>query len=388
MLIIVIIITLLSIIYFSALSYLQKGISNIPGFIKRTNAQNKQSISVIVCARNEEKNLPGLIKALLLQNTKELEVEYIIVNDRSEDKTAELAEAVARENSSFKVIHIQERIAGFAPKKRAIDTAIQKAEGEIIILTDADGRPGNLWVKEIQAYFNKGVDMVIGYAPYIVNTNDGFLKKLLALEYFSIAAIAGATAGAGYPLTCVGTNMAYRKKMYQEIGGFGKYKAFISGDDDLFLTRVRESAKYKIIYAAGNETQVFNNPPKSFKQFFNQRLRYASKGFNYPLKVTITLSVYVIYNLSIFSGVGLLWADNNSIFWIWLSLIALKSYFEYSFLSKAAEIIGDKRFIKYYPLAAFLHVPYVLFFGIFGQFKFFKWAEGTMEHGISTKELK
>jgi len=377
----IVFITVLVLAYFPALIFLKKGITKTVDNGLH-NSKEKKSVSVVICARNEEKNLPALFSCLEKQITDQRKVEFIIVNDRSEDNTATIIENQLKKDVRFKAIHISEKTTGFGPKKYAIDCAIKKAAGEIILLTDADGRPGDKWLQSISAYFDKSADMVIGYAPYSIKSDDGFIKKILALEYFSHAAIAAATCGVGYPVTCVGTNMAYLKKVYEEIGGFGKYKAFVSGDDDLFLTLVREQCKYKIFYALEKSSHVYNAPPKSFNQFVQQRLRYASKGFNYPLKVTASLTLYVLFNLALLGGFifGLL--DNNPILWSSFGVLFLKAFFEFYFLNNAARILDDKRFLKYYFVTSIFHIPYVLFFGILGQFQFYKWAEKSAEPGI------
>jgi poly-beta-1,6-N-acetyl-D-glucosamine synthase len=376
-------ITILTLTYFLTLLFLKKGLRKAGPMLQKSQKTNKKSVSVIICARNEEKNLPGLIECLQQQNTDQRSVEFILVNDRSEDATGILIENQVKKDARFKAINISKKAPGFGPKKFAIDKAINEAKGDVILLTDADGRPGKQWIQSISSYFDMGADMVIGYAPYIINMNGGFIKKILALEYFSHAAIATASTGLGFPITCVGTNMGYLKKVYNEIGGFGKYKSFISGDDDLFLTLVREQQKYNIYYATDKKSFVFNSPPKSFNQFINQRLRYASKGFNYPLKVTIGLSLYVFFNLALVMGLlsGFLYI--GMVLYTTLVALSFKTIFEYNFLKSAARTLDDQRFIHYYFVTAIFHIPYVLFFGIFGQMQFFKWAEKSAEHGIN-----
>lgn len=371
-------------VYFLTFRVLTKGLTNTSILNKGTTKKNITSISVIVSARNEQKNLPGLIECLAKQDTENLTLEYIIVDDRSEDDTGQIIREQSQKDRRFKYIHVQDQIAGFAPKKRAIDTAIKQANGEIILLTDADGRPGPNWVASIVNIFNDGADMVIGYAPYSVNEKSGVVRKMLALEYFSHAAIAAASTGLNYPLTCVGTNMAYLKSVYQQIGGFGEYKSFISGDDDLFLTRVRETRQFKIRYATHPDSQVWNAEPRSFIQFINQRLRYASKGFNYPVKVTLVLILYMLYNFLLFS-VPLLGFFNPNYFLVAVMGLFFKMIIEYGFVKKAATLFQDTRFTNLYFLTSLLHIPYVLFFGIAGQLKIFKWAENKAEYAITKK---
>jgi cellulose synthase/poly-beta-1,6-N-acetylglucosamine synthase-like glycosyltransferase len=343
-------------------------------------------ISVIVCAHNEQKNLPDCINRLTTQKYDKQKVEFIIVNDRSTDRTVEIIESICQKDKRFTYIKITDRIAEFAPKKRAIDTAIQKARGQIILLTDADGRPGPNWIRKMVSYYTSDKDMVVGYAPYKVKPANHIPKQVLSLEYLSIAAVAAASTGIGYPLTCVGTNMSYRKKVYQEIGGFGKFKTHISGDDDLFLTLVREQKKYKIHYATDAETHVYNNPPQLWRKFLHQRMRYASKGFDYPKKVTVGLILYFLMNLLILTGL-VSFPFDLKLFLAGVGLFAIKALFEYIFMHKAAKTLNDKRYLKMFPIAMFLHIPYVIIFGILGQFKHFRWVEDKTEAAVQKSTI-
>lgn len=370
-------------IYIFFLLYLKRGFNKI---CKVKRVEHTPMVSVVVCAHNEQKNLPDCIRRLQKQHYDAQKIEFIIVNDRSTDKTSEIIESISAEDNRFIHLKISDRIPEFAPKKRAIDTAIQKASGKIILLTDADGRPGPNWIKSMVSYYTSEMDMVIGYAPYKVKPANHIPKQVLSLEYLSIAAIAAASTGMGYPLTCVGTNMSYRKKVYQEIGGFGEFSTHISGDDDLFITRVREHKIYKIHYATDAETHVYNNPPQLWSKFLHQRMRYASKGFDYPLKVTVGLTLYFLMNLALLTGL-LSFIFSMNLFLSAVGLFIIKSFFEFIFMNKAAQTLNDKRYLKLFPVAAFLHIPYVIAFGILGQFKYFQWAEDYAETAVQKSKV-
>ncbi len=370
--------------YCAFILYLSRGFFFLK---KQTRSEELPFVSVIVSAHNEQKNLPDCIRRLSEQNYPDEKIEFILIDDRSTDLTLKLISEAAQKDSRFRYISITDRSPEMAPKKRAIDTGIRRARGEIILLTDADGRPGKNWARTMVSYFTDDTDMVIGYAPYAVKPAHHKIKRLLALEYLSHAAVAAATTGLGFPVTCVGTNMAYRKKLYLEIGGFGEYKRYISGDDDLFLTRVREARKYKIKYAADAESHVYNNPPQLWSKFLHQRTRYASKGFSYPVKVTAALVTYYLFNLSLLAGV--VFAFFYPVFFpMILFTLAAKALAEFHFMQKAAEFINDKRHLIFFPIAFVLHVPYVIFFGFLGQFKRFRWAEDTVEAGIQKPALE
>ena len=373
-----IILFMFTFVYAAGLWYLSNGFNQIK---KQGRTDSKPMVSVIVSAHNEETHLPGCLECLQAQEYPPEKVEFLIVDDRSTDATGAVTDRFAEQDTRFRPISIKDRRPDFAPKKRAIDTAIRHARGEVILLTDADGRPGSNWVSGMVSYFTEQTDMVIGYAPYTVKPAGHFTKSLLALEYLSHAAVAAATCGLGFPVTCVGTNMGYRKKLYTEIGGFGEYKPFISGDDDLFLTRVRGAKQYTIRYADAPETHVYNDPPQLWSKFLHQRMRYASKGFSYPKKVTAGLLAYYLFNLFMFVGLlGFLFVP--AVFYPVLAAYGIKSVGEFYFMNLAGKTLHDTRFISRIPLVQVLHIPYVVVFGFLGQFKRFRWAEAHSEAAV------
>lgn len=356
--------------YIVGIFYLRRGLRKVP--TRKTGYL--PSVSVIVSMHNEEKNARQCIQHLLNQNYPRDLLEILIVNDRSTDQTEEIVKHMSGTGERIKYFRINIPEKNFAPKKYAIDYALQRAGGELIVLTDADGRPGPEWITTISSHFSEDVGMVIGYAPYATEPPYGsLLYRLLALEYLSHAAVACASAGLGYPLTCVGTNMAYRKRVYEQLGGFGQFRHIHTGDDDLLLQRVREESDWAVVYCADAQGQVFNAPPASPKKFFNQRLRYASKGFLYPRKITFTLIIYYLLNLLIFISPFALLLETSLFFPVLISLL-LKASADFFFLNRSASVLHDRRHIKLFPFAFILHIPYVLLFGFLSQFKQFEWG--------------
>jgi len=370
-----ILLILLTALYLLVLIYLAQGFGRLS---LQERSEIKPSVSVVVCAHKEEQNLPDCISRLKGQMYPADKVELVLVNDRSTDETETLMQA-ACEDARFTTFSIHDRVPGFGPKKRAIDFAIRHSKGDIILLTDADGRPGPEWVLTMVSYFAEDTHMVLGYAPYAIKPANHFSKKVLALEYLSHASIAAATCGLGYPITCVGTNMAYRKSMYLNLDGFGEYKAHISGDDDLFLTRVREAKNYGIAYATDKKSHVYNNPPQLWSKFIHQRMRYASKGFEYPPKVTAALITYFTFNFLFLLASVLIFFYPVLLPWFF-SALAAKWLTEFLFMRKAGRSLEDLRHIKTFISAALLHIPYVVIFALLGQLNYYKWADTNPAH--------
>jgi len=366
---------LLTLFYIIGLLWLRRGLhfAQSQTHLARTAsaARAHPSATIVVSARNEEKNLPHLLAGLAQQNYPTEKLEICLVDDRSSDRTGALLAAFAAQHAHAKYFRIEDTRPDFAPKKRALDHAIRHSTGEIIVLTDADGVPGPGWVREMVEQFEENAAMVCGYSPYRPRT--GSLQKILALEYFSLAAVAAGSIGVGRPLTCTGSNLAYRRSAYFAIGGFDGIAQWISGDDDLLLHKMHEHHAGQIKFAGHTSAHVPVRPPASWKDFQAQRTRYASKGRHYKLSVTLALAA--VYGLNLFLCVGVLavFLVEIKIFLFTLACGLLKACFEFLYLKKAAQWFGEESLLRYFSLAAMLHPFYIVYFSTRAQFARFVW---------------
>ncbi|MGO4108671.1 glycosyltransferase [Paenibacillus sp. YAF4_2] len=90
-------------------------------------------LSVVIPARNEEGNLPHLLSSLQAQTYTDLEI--IVVDDHSEDRTREIAESYG-----IKVITNPELPLGWTGKNWAVWNGYLQATGDLIAFLDADVR--------------------------------------------------------------------------------------------------------------------------------------------------------------------------------------------------------------------------------------------------------
>jgi glycosyltransferase involved in cell wall biosynthesis len=95
-------------------------------------------VSIIVPARNEEADIERSLTSLLELDYYNYEV--IAVNDRSNDRTGEIMESVARkyQQDRLRIFHHQELPAGWLGKTHAMWMATNEAQGEWLLFTDAD----------------------------------------------------------------------------------------------------------------------------------------------------------------------------------------------------------------------------------------------------------
>ena len=337
-------------------------------------------VSVIIAARNEEENIERCVSALEAQDYSNKLFEVIIINDRSIDNTAEIITDKTDSLSNFHLITVKDLPTNTSPKKYALQKGIKASKGEIILTTDADCVPKPGWISGmVNAYSNDKIGMVVGYSPITLESH-GIKAGLSKLDSLSIAAISAGSIGAGYPVTCSGRNLSYRRTVFDSIGGFEGLWQYMSGDDDLLLHRAFNN-KIKVSYSLRPSTFVDSVSYDSLNEISNQRRRHASKGFIYyslpgMTGLKIVLPLIYIFNLSIvlgLFGIGLNLTTLSSIF-------LLKSAMEFSLLFVFSSKVDSKSILKYFPLAIILHPFYVVVYGAWGILGNFTWKGQTNYH--------
>lgn len=137
-------------------------------------------VTVFIAAHNEEQVIAGCIEALLNTDYPPDRLKIIPVNDRSTDGTAAIVDDyTARFPQRIQPFH---RVSGKAGKAAALKDALQRAEGDIAIIFDADYMPGRGLLKQLVApFFDPEVGAVMGRVVPI-NSGRNLLTRLLDLE--------------------------------------------------------------------------------------------------------------------------------------------------------------------------------------------------------------
>lgn len=104
--------------------------------LRPPKAGERPRVSVVVAACNEEDSIEAAMRSRLVEDYRN--VEYILVNDRSTDRTGEIIERLAGEDARVKAIHIHELPEGWLGKVHAMHVATSRATGEWILFSDAD----------------------------------------------------------------------------------------------------------------------------------------------------------------------------------------------------------------------------------------------------------
>jgi len=237
------------------------------------------SVSVIICARNEEENLQKHLPQVLSQDYPNFEV--IVVNDCSWDNSYDLLESLKKKHPHLKIAEIKEVENREHGKKFALTIGIKAASNDIILLTDADCYPhSNQWIKQMISSYAENKYIVLGYGKY--EKRPGLLNNLIRYDAFMIGSTSLGMALRGNAYMGVGRNLSYHRAMFFAVKGFASHIHLASGDDDLFINEVANSKNTAI--CAGVDAVTISKPKESFSEWMRQKKRHLSTGRYYKAK--------------------------------------------------------------------------------------------------------
>ena len=333
----------------------------------------EEYISIIIPFRNESENILQILSSIENQNYPKGKYEVIFVNDSSNDDSLEKLKTNIKDKN-INVISVPIEFESKAHKKRAIRYGIEKSKGDIIVTTDADCILKNNWLKTLVNGFDKKTALISGPVEFL--EENGLFNKFQKLEFSSLIITGAGLIGINKPLICNGANLAYRKKVFDEVGGFDGQLSLSSGDDEILMQRIWKKKKYKIKFCYNKEALSFTKANKNLNEFYNQRKRWASKGLFYELKSTVTSIVLIfLFYLFLFSLLVLSFYNINFYLPLFASVFFLKIILEFAVMYKGSSLLFNKKILKYFLITEIIHLPYILILAISGVFGNFSWKD-------------
>ncbi len=247
--------------------------SRLAFFKPGKNKPDSEPVSVIICARNESKNLRKYLPLVLEQDFPNYQV--IVVNDCSFDDSADYLKEISAQYKHLKVVTIEEQERYRHGKKFALTLGIKAAQHELLLLTDADCNPNSKeWLANMQSNFNKNTDIVLSYGGY--QKKNSLLNKLIRFDtvYSAIQYLSFSLQGNTY--MGVGRNLAYKKELFFKNKGFASHYHLLSGDDDLFINEVATSNNTAVELRP--ESFTYSEPASTMKNWFRQKKRHLSSS--------------------------------------------------------------------------------------------------------------
>jgi len=333
-------------------------------------SDNTPSVSVVIAARNEEKNIGHLLNDLIEQDYPESRLQIIVVDDASEDDTAAVVKQFAGRDDRVRLAMTQFSKSPYSHKKRAVHEGIMLSESEIIFTIDADCRVRRDWVNGMVKHFSPDIDLVAGE---VLVEGGGLLGWFEALEFTGIQMMAAGLMNTGFPITCNGGNLAYRRSAFDRVGGFGDTGVMVSGDDDLLMQKIAFNRSSSVFFATGSKTAVRVKAKDSLGKFLSQRARWASKIAAYPSRrAVLLLTVFFAFFASL--SFWMLAAISGVLgFGPLIAGYGLKTAGDILLVGYGVIRNGRPGLLALFPLAEVIHMPYILGVTLKGFFGTFEW---------------
>jgi len=331
-------------------------------------------LSVVIPARNEEKNIVNCVESVNSQQYPSDLLQIIAIDDSSTDKTWELLQGFHSDEKVINSIRLAEvEDGGFlAHKKRAIETGIVMSHHNVIVTTDADCKHPLTWLKTIASFYEEKNAVFIA-GPVALESNSSVLQIFQALDFLVLQGITGAAVHKKIHSMCNGANLVYEKKAFHDVGGFSGIDSIASGDDMLLMDKIRRKYPGKVHYLKSKQAIVESLPMHTWRDFFNQRIRWSSKARFYDdSRIFWILLLVYLFNVSFLALViAAFWLP---VLWICAAILWIaKTIIEFPFVYSVARFFDKTPLLKYFFFFQPLHIAYTILAGFLGQFGKYDW---------------
>jgi cellulose synthase/poly-beta-1,6-N-acetylglucosamine synthase-like glycosyltransferase len=299
-------------------------------------------ISVVVPARNEEKNIINCIQSILTSEYPADRYEIVIVNDRSTDNTQHIVETIEKAHPNVRLCNITaDNInPNLRGKPGAIQAGISISKGDIIMMTDADCIVGSQWISSIAKCFTDGVGMVCAYTNVKTKT---IFHNFQAAEWAYMHTYACAGIGMDVVFGCFGNNISITREAYNTIGGYDNLKFSVT--EDFVLLDAIHRAGYKIKYLCNTASVVKTLPVNTFYEYLIQRRRWSVGGMQLKWKA----AAYVASSVALWLAIILSLIIGN--YYLLTISILLRFLGDAFILSPVFRILDTRYLNKWIPLS-------------------------------------
>lgn len=197
-------------------------------------------ISVLIPARDEETSLPATLEALMIQDYKNYEV--IVCDDNSTDGTWEVISRYMQLDKRIHGIQGTELPDGWRGKVHAMQQLYEAAQGEYILITDADihHAPNSLSYGYSALLKNK-VDMISGYAKETMKSmwTQVLISASLFITVFYVLLPLQRKHPKPFFAMAIGQYLFLKKAILDTLDGFSSMKHIVTDDIELAKLVVR-----------------------------------------------------------------------------------------------------------------------------------------------------
>ena len=251
--------------------------------VKNESDQTK-TVAVLIAMRNEQDPVAACLESLTNQNYPQDLYRVLVLDDRSADRSSEIASGFADRYENFIYKKILSDRDGLSGKMNVLAQGLDDVDAEIILITDADCIVPVNWIKAQVSYFDDSTGMVGGLTSLLPTEliknapkESNLFSKIQAMDWLYLQTIAAGCSQAGKPITILGNNFGFRKQAYDELGGFKKI-GFSVTEDFKLMQAMEAQTDWKIRHTTHIENTIYSRPVQKYGDFYRQRQRWIKGG--------------------------------------------------------------------------------------------------------------
>ncbi len=247
-------------------------------------------ISILIAARNEERNIIRCLQAIDSQDYPKDKLDILIGDDDSSDGTAALVQGFIGGKPHFRLLPIRSQVAGLRGKTNVLAQLARQATGGFFLVTDADVCVPPTWVRGMLAEFTPQTGVVTGVTTV---AGKNLFARMQALDWVVNIYAAHRFSELGVPITAMGNNMAVTRAAYEATGGYAQVGFSLTEDFALFMDIIRRGYGFKNLF----QTNVLavSQPVATWRQLFRQRKRWMTGAFQLPWFIVVCFVAQALY---------------------------------------------------------------------------------------------
>ncbi|MEP6470927.1 MAG: glycosyltransferase [Acidobacteriota bacterium] len=250
-------------------------------------------VSIVIPARDEAAGIEGTVRSHLAQDYPDFHV--VVVDDRSRDGTAEIVEAIAREDPRLTLVRGNEPPDGWLGKPHALWQGARVADGDRILFADGDVRYEPRALSEaVSVMDDRGLDL-LAFFPRLEAR--GFWENVL-MPYLAVAVFLGLGFLARvrrFPIAMgAGAGNLIRRRTYDAVGGHAALRDSVV--DDVRLAGTVKRAGFRVA-AFRAEDRVSVRMYEGFRGVWNgftKNIAWVYSGFGGILLFGLTMVLLAV----------------------------------------------------------------------------------------------
>ena len=255
----------------------------------KVSSDNTSDVSIIIAARNEEKNIIDCLESLVKLDYPKDRMEILIGDDQSSDRTAEIVQAYMLEYPFISLYAVEDRKIEGNGKANAVAQLVEKAKFDVLLFTDADIEVPRQWVWGMLSGLDSKVGMITGTS---LISGKNWLARVQRMDWLFATGMLKVMSDLGKGVTSLGNNMLITRRAYDSVGGFEGIPFSVTEDLEMFK-QVSQTYSTRLLF----RTDVLNysKPQTTLTDLLIQRKRWIQGALGLPARMVILLLIQAGY---------------------------------------------------------------------------------------------